>query len=67
MNLSIKKKVVEFKRSCLKQGKASSIQRNVINLFILYELDKWSADLSTTLTIGDCGFKAVKLTKNNEP
>ena len=36
----------------------------MVNLFIVYELDTWSRDLSTDVTLKDCLFGAVKLTKN---
>ena len=66
MNLSLKS-AVEFKGSCLKQDKTSFIHSNEVNLFILYELDIWSTDLSARNTLSGCGFGAVKLTKNTEP
>ena len=34
--------------------KTSFTHRNVVNLFIVYELDTWSRDLNTTITVGDC-------------
>ena len=37
------------------------------NLFIVYELDKWSRDLSTDFTLKDCLFGSIKLTKNADP
>ena len=43
-------KKVEFKRICLKQGNASFLHKNVVNLFIYF-------------TLGNCLFGAVKLTK----
>ena len=51
---------LKFKGSCLKQGD----KENVVNLFIVYELDTWSRDLNTEFTLKDCLFGAVKLTKN---
>ena len=41
--------------------------RNVVNLFIFYELDIYSKDLSTEFTLGDCFFGAMNLTKNAHP
>ena len=35
---------VRFKGSCLKQDKVPFTPRNVVNLFIVYELDAWSRD-----------------------
>ena len=55
---------LKFKGSYLKQeDKAPYTPKNVVNLFIVYELDTWSRDLSTDVTLKDCLFGAVKLTK----
>ena len=32
---------LEFKGSCLKEGKAVFTPKNVVNLYIVYELNKW--------------------------
>ena len=54
-----------FKERCLKQeNKALFSPNNVINLFIVYWLGRWTRDLSTDFTLTDCLFGAVKLTKN---
>ena len=56
---------LKFKGSCLKQeDKAAFAVKNVVNLFIVYELDTWSQDLNTEFTLKSCLFGAVKLTKN---
>ena len=60
-NLKIK---VEFKKSCLKWDNVAFTQRNVVSLFIVYELDACSRDLNTVFTPKDCLFGAVKLTRN---
>ena len=39
----------------------------MVKLYITYVLDAWSKDLSTDFTLGNCLFKAVKLTKNDDP
>ena len=58
---------LKFKGSCLKQeDKAAFTPNNVVNLFIVYELDRWSRDLNTDFT-HDWVFGAVKLTKNADP
>ena len=45
---------LKFKESCLKQeDKASFTQKNVVNLFIVYELGIWSRDLTTDFTLID--------------
>ena len=38
--------------------------RNIVNLFIVYELDTWSQDLNANFTLKDCLFGAVKLTNS---
>ena len=58
--------IVEFKRSCLKTDKVNFTPSNVVNLFIVFELDKWSQDLNVDFTLKDCLF-AVKSTKNADP
>ena len=55
---------VEFKESCLKQDKVALASRNVVNLFIGHELDRWSQDLKADFTLKDCLFEAFKLIKN---
>ena len=40
---------------------------NIVNLFIVYELDTCSRDLNAGFTLKDCLFGAVKLTKNADP
>ena len=35
---------IEFKGNCLKQGKVTFTLNNVINLFLIYGLDRWSQD-----------------------
>ena len=47
---------MRFKGSCLRQSKAFA-PINVVNVFIVYELDAWSRDLRKFLL-----YEAVKLT-----
>ena len=58
---------IEFKGSCLKQDKITFTPYNVVNLFIVYELDRWSQDLNAEFTLKDCFFGAAKSTKNTDP
>ena len=58
------KSEAKSKRNCLTQDNGYFTRRNVINLFIVYELDTWSRDLSMDFILGDCLFRAVKLVKN---
>ena len=55
---------LRFTGNCLRQAFATVTPNNAVNLFIAYELDRWSQDLSTKCTLKDCLFGAVKLTKN---
>ena len=56
---------LKFIGRCLKQDdKAPYAPKNVVNLFVVYELDMWPQDLNTDFTLKDCLFKAVKLTKH---
>ena len=38
--------------------------KNVVDLFIVYELNTWSQDLNIDFALGGCLFEAVKLAKN---
>ena len=51
----------------MKQDKATSNPKTLINLSIVYKLDVWSRDLYRKLTLGDCLFGAIKLIKNDDP
>ena len=58
---------VIFEGSCLKRAKVTFTTRNVVNSFIVSELDKWLKDLSANFTLKDCLLGVVKLTKNVVP
>ena len=45
----------------------SFLHKNVVNLYVSYNLDEWSKDLNTHFTLGNSLFEAVKLTKNADP
>ena len=56
---------LEFKESFLKQeDKAAFTPNNVVNLFIVKELDTWSKDLKAEFTLKKCLFRNFKITKN---
>ena len=58
-------KRLKFKGSFLKQeDNAPFSLNNVVNLFIDYDLDRWSRDINTSFTLKDWLFGTVKLTKN---
>lgn len=42
---------LQFKGSCSKQDKKTFTPRNIVNVFIVYELATWSIDLSADLTL----------------
>ena len=59
---------LKFEGSCLKQeDKATFTPKNVVNLFVVYELNRWSKDLNAEFTLKDCWFGNVKITKNADP
>ena len=45
---------VEFRARCLKQDKVTFTFNKVVNLFIVYELDRCSQDLNSDITLKDC-------------
>ena len=51
----------------LKSSKATFTPNNAVNLFIVYELDRWSQDLNAKFTVKDCLFGNVKIAKNADP
>ena len=50
---------LKFEGNCLKQDKVSFVQRNMENIFIVYELNTWSRYLKADFTFKDCIFGAV--------
>ena len=52
---------LRFTGSCLREQFATFTPNNVENLFIVYELDRWSQDLNAKFNLKDCLFGAVKL------
>ena len=48
---------IKFKASSLKQeDKAAYTQENVVNVFIVYELDTWPQDIMTDFALKNCLF-----------
>ena len=56
---------VDFNGSCLKQDSITFNHRKVVNIYIVYEISK-SINISDYLTLENCLFGAVSLTKNAE-
>ena len=57
------KRRVEFNGSCLKQDKITFNHRKVVNIYIVYEINK-NINIDDYLTLENCLFGAVRLTKN---
>lgn len=55
---------VKFEENCLKPGKVCLTHKNVINLFIVYELDYVSHELNNDYILSGCFLLALKLIKN---
>ena len=53
----------EFNGSCLKQDKVTYNHGKIVNIYIVYEINK-NYNISSYPTIGNCLFGAVSLTKN---
>ena len=51
----------------MRYNKLNVAARNILNLMIAYELDRWSQGLSADFTLKDCLFRAVELKKNAVP
>ena len=54
---------VKFKGYCLKQEKISFDHRKIVNIYIVYEINK-NVNISSYPTLENCLFGAVKLTKH---
>ena len=55
---------VNFNGNCSRQDIIYFIHRNVVNLYLVYELNTCSKDLNTDFALCNCLFGAVKLTEN---
>ena len=54
---------VEFNGSCLKQDKVTQNHGTIVNIYIVYEISR-NYNISSYLTLENCLFGAVSLTKN---
>ena len=54
---------VRFSGDCLKQEKFTFNHRKILNIYIVYEIEK-SVNISSYLTLENCLFGAIKLTKH---
>ena len=55
---------LRFKGNCLRKEFATFTPNNIVNLFTVYELNKWPQYLNAKFSLKNCLFEAVKLTKN---
>ena len=55
---------MKFNRDCLKKDKISFDHGKIINIYIIYEIQR-SVNISSYPTLDNCLFGAVKLTKHN--
>ena len=53
----------KFNGDCLKQKKSTFNHGKIVNIYIVYEIER-SVNISSSPTLEDCLFGAVKLTKN---
>ena len=56
---------VEFNGSCLKQDKVTLNHGTIVNIYIVFEISKYY-NISSYLTLENCLFGAVSLTKNDD-
>ena len=54
---------VRFNGDCLKQEKISFDHTKIVNIYIVYEIDRY-VNISSYSTLENCLFGAVKLTKH---
>ena len=54
---------VKFNGDCLKQEKITFNHGKIVNIYIVYEIEK-SVNISSCSTLENCLFRAVKLTKH---
>ena len=58
---------IKFYGFCLRQYYISFIHRNVVNSYIVYQLDTWLKYLNRDIRLVNCSFGAARLTKNSRP
>ena len=57
---------VRFSGSCLKQDKITYTHGKIVNIYIVYEINKKDNTTSSDPTLENCLFGAVTLTKNTD-
>ena len=64
---SVPREYLSVSFNCLTRDSISVTHRNIVNVFIVYEIDTWSRDLNIDFIKSNCLFEAVKLTMNADP
>ena len=65
--MSATETIVSWESKGLSIEKTTFTKRNIVNLFIVCEVDTWSKDLNADFILKDYLFGAVKSTKNANP
>ena len=55
---------IKLDRHCLINNNNNDLSLGAVNVYICYTLNRWSRDLNTDFTLGNCLCGSVKLTKN---
>ena len=58
--------IIKFDGQCLKQNKVTFTHKNVVNIYIVYEINLWVYKHNDGFTLGNSLFGAVKSTKNTD-
>ena len=66
-NLADGRAILKCNNSVVVQNSSSSLYGNfMLTLFIVYELNKWPRNPTNNITLENCLFGIVKLTRNKE-
>ena len=64
-NLANGRVILKLSKSVVVEKSSSSLYSNfILNLYIVYELSKWSRNPTNKFTLKNCLFGTVKLTRN---
>ena len=58
---------IKFNENCLKEEKITFTQKQVVTIYIVYEINVWSFTVGQDFTPGNSLVKTVKLTTNANP
>ena len=66
-NLANRREILRFNYSVLVLKSSSLLYRKfILNVYIVFELDKWPHNLTNKFTLKDCLFGAFKLIRNSD-